>query len=104
MDHGLAARLATRPAARFPKPSPASPRARLGLRSWPGFRAATTQLTVLRASDPTPLVRLRQDPRSIASTRPVRVSAGRPRPPVSPTWSRSVVVRRASAPVAPWRG
>lgn len=104
MEHSLAARFATRPAARFPKASPASPRARLGLRSGPTFQPATPRLTVLRRTDPAPVVRLRHDPRSIAATRPTRITRGLPRPVVSPTWSRSVFVRRASAPVAPWRG
>jgi hypothetical protein len=103
MEHSLAARFATRPAARFPKASPASPRARLGLRSGPAFRPATARLTVLRRAEPSPAIRLRHDPRSIAATRPARVSNGILRPAASPTWARSVVVRRASAPVAPWR-
>lgn len=104
MEHSLAARFATRPAARFPKASPASPRPRLGLRSGHTFQPATARLTILRRADPAPAVRLRHDPRSITATRPARSSHGLPRPVVSPTWSRSVVVRRASAPVAPWRG
>jgi len=104
MEHSLAARLATRPAARFPKASPASPRPRLGLRAGPTFRPASGQLTVLHRPDPSPALRLRHDPRSIAATRPTRPSSGRPRPVTSPTWSRSVFVRPASAPVAPWRG
>jgi hypothetical protein len=103
MEHSLAARFATRPAAHFPKSSPASPRPRLGLRAGPAFQPATTRLTVLHRNE-SPVVRLRHDPRSIAATRPTPVTGRLPRPVVSPTWTRSVFVRRSSAPVAPWRG
>ncbi|HEX5240598.1 MAG TPA: hypothetical protein VFW20_06330 [Candidatus Limnocylindrales bacterium] len=104
MEHSLAARFSIRPAARFPKASAAAPRPRLGLRSGPTFRAASVRPTILHRAEPAPVTRLRHDPRSIAATRPTRPSRGRPVPVVSPTWARSVFVRRASAPVAPWRG
>jgi hypothetical protein len=103
MEHSIAAKYAARPAARFPRSSIGNGRPRLGLTPLGAFRAASDRQTVLRASRLSPFAQLRRDSRSIAATRPIRHSTGRPRPPVSLTWVRSVSVRRPSAPVAPWR-
>ena len=104
MEHSIAAKYAARPAARFPRPTSGTGRPRLGLTPLGAFRPASERQTVLRREGGSPLARLRRDSRSIAATRPTRHSSGRPRPVVSLTWSRSVSVRRPSAPVAPWRG
>jgi len=104
MEHSIAARFAARPAARFPRSIGGNGRRRLGLTPMGAFRPASARLTILRRDAPSPLAQLRRDSRSIAATRPTRPSTGRPRPVVSPTWSRSVSVRRPSAPVAPWQG
>ena len=103
MEHSIAAKYAARPAARFPRPSGGNGRRRLGLAPIGAFRPASQRLTVLHRDVASSLARLRRDSRSIAATRPVRPSSGRPRPVVSLTWSRSVSVRRPSAHVAPWR-
>ena len=103
MEHSIAAKYAARPAARFPRSASGNGRPRLGLTPLGAFRPASDRQTVLRTAS-SPLARLRRDSRSIAATRPIRHSTGRPRPPVSLTWVRSVSVRRPSAPVAPWRG
>jgi hypothetical protein len=104
MEHSIAAKYAARPAARFPRSTIGDGRPRLGLTPLGAFHAASDRQTVLRATGQSPFQRLRRDSRSIAATRPTRHSTGRPRPPVSLTWARSVSVRRPSAPVAPWRG
>jgi hypothetical protein len=104
MEHSIAAKYAARPAARFPRSTGGNGRRRLGLAPIGAFRPASERLTVLRRDVASPLARLRRDSRSIAATRPTRESTGRPRPVISLTWSRSVSVRRPSAPVAPWRG
>ena len=104
MEHSIAARYTARPAARFPRSSGGNGRARLGLSPIGAFRPATLRQTVLQRDQTLPFARLRRDSRSIAATRPVRRSSGRPRPVISLTWPRSVSVRHPSAPVAPWRG
>ena len=104
MEHSIAAKYAARPAAHFPRSIGGNGRRRLGLTPRGAFHAASERLTVLRRDGASPLAGLRRDSRSIAATRPIRVSSGRPRPVVSLTWSRSVSVRRSSAPVAPWQG
>ncbi|HXG25941.1 MAG TPA: hypothetical protein VNL94_03700 [Candidatus Binatia bacterium] len=103
MEHSIAARYATRAAARFPRPSSASRRPHLGLVPVRAFRPAPTRLTVLLRDQPSPVAHLRRDPRSITATRPVRHSTGRLRPAFSLTWQRSPAPRRSSAPAAPWR-
>lgn len=102
MERSITARFATRPHARFARPVAGTRFRRLGLTAAGAFRPASPRATVLR-DVPSPLAHLRGDRRSIAATRPVRRSSGRPRPVVSPIWVRSVTVRRPSAPVAPWR-
>jgi hypothetical protein len=102
MEHSLTARYTARAVARFPHASSGSRRRRLGLSGILAFQPATTRMTVLRG-EPSPAARLRNDPRSIAASRPSRHSSGRPRPVVSPTWPRSLAPR-PSAPAAPWRG
>jgi len=104
VDHSITARYVARPAARFPRASAGNRQRRLGLGALGVFQPATAHLTVLRRDQASPFARLRRDSRSIAASRPVRRSSGRPRPVVSMTWPRSVSVRRPSAPVAPWRG
>jgi hypothetical protein len=104
MEHSIAARYADRPAARFPRSYGGNRQRRLGLTPVGAFRPAPARITVLLRNQPSPFARLRRDSRSIAATRPVRHSTGRPRPVISLTWPRSVSVRRPSAPVAPWRG
>ena len=104
MEHSIAAKYAARPAAHFPRATGGTGRRRLGLTPLGAFHAASERQTFLRRDTSSPLARLRRDSRSIAATRPTRISTGRPRPVVSLTWSRSVSVRRPSAPVAPWRG
>jgi hypothetical protein len=104
MEHSIAAKYAARPAAHFPRSSGGNGQRRLGLTPLGAFRPAAERQTVLRRHTASPLARLRRDSRSIAATRPSRISSGRPRPVISLTWSRSVSVRRPSAPVAPWRG
>lgn len=104
MKHSVAARCTSRQSASFPRSSSALLRPRLGLRAAASFTAAPVRPTVLHRPEPSPVARLRRDPRSIVATRPARHSTGRPRAVVSPTWAGSVFVRRASAPVAPWRG
>jgi hypothetical protein len=103
MEHSIAARYAARPAARFPAPSSGSGRRRLGLAVVGAFQPATSRLTVLRRDQPSPVSRLRRDPRSIAATRPTRLSTGKVRPVFSLTWPRSLAPRHQSAPAAPWR-
>ena len=103
MEHSIAARYATRAAARFPRPSSASQRRRLGLVPVRAFSPAPTRLTVLLRDQPSPVAHLRRDPRSITSTRPVRPSTGRPRPAFTLTWQRTPATRHSSAPAAPWR-
>jgi hypothetical protein len=104
MERSIAAKYAARPVARFPRSIGGNGRRRLGLTPVGAFRAAPQRVTVLHREAGSPLAHLRRDSRSIAATRPTRHSSGRPRPVVSLTWSRSVSVRRPSAPVAPWRG
>ena len=104
MERSITARFVARPTARFPRSAGGNGRRRLGLAPLGAFRPAAGLVTVLRRDVTSPLARLRRDSRSIAATRPTRPSIGRPRPVVSPTWSRSVSVRRPSAPVAPWQG
>jgi hypothetical protein len=102
MERSVTARFASRPAARFPRPTTGTRLSRLGLGTHGAFRPATARTTILR-DQPSPLAHLRGDRRSIAATRPVRRSSGLPRPVVSPTWVRSVSARRPSAHAAPWR-
>jgi hypothetical protein len=101
MEHSLTARYTARSVARFPRASAGNRRPRLGLTAAGAFHPATTRMTVLRTQT-SAVARLRRDPRSIAATRPVRPSSGRPRPVVSPTWPRSLAPR-PSAAAAPWR-
>ncbi|HUG30839.1 MAG TPA: hypothetical protein VMQ65_10050 [Candidatus Limnocylindria bacterium] len=103
MEHSITARYAARPAAHFPRASSGSRQRRLGLGVGRAFSPAPTRLTVLLRDQPSPLVRLRRDPRSIAATRPVRHSSGRLRPPFTLTWGGSLAPRRPSANAAPWR-
>jgi hypothetical protein len=103
MEHSIAARYASRPAARFPRPSSGTRRRRMGLAGSGAFRTPPLNPTVLRSSGVSPLVRLRRASRGISLARPIRRSSGRPRPIEAMTWPRSVPVRRRSAPVAPWR-
>jgi hypothetical protein len=103
MEHSIAARYAARPAARFPRATSGSRQRRLGLGLPGAFSPAPTRLTVLQRDQPSPVARLRRDPRSIAATRPVRPSTGRLRPAFSLTWQRSPAPRTASAHAAPWR-
>jgi len=104
MERSITARYVARPAARFPRALAGNRQRRLGLGPLGAFHPAPARMTVLLRDQPSPFARLRRDSRSIAATRPVRRSSGRPRPVVSPRWPRSVAVRRPSAPVAPWRG
>jgi hypothetical protein len=67
------------------------------------FSPAPTRLTVLLRDQPSPVAHLRRDPRSIAATRPVRISGGRPRPAFTLTWQGSLGPRHPSAHAAPWR-
>jgi hypothetical protein len=103
MEHSIAARYATRAAARFPRASSGSRQRRLGLGGGRAFSPAPTRMTVLLRDQPSPVARLRRDPRSIAATRPVRRSTGRLRPPFTLTWQRSPAPRHPSAHPAPWR-
>jgi hypothetical protein len=103
MEHSIAARYATRGAARFPRATSGSRQRRLGLGAGRAFSPAPTRLTVLLRDQPSPVARLRRDPRSIAATRPVRGSTGRLRPPFTLTWQRSLAPRHPSAHAAPWR-
>ncbi len=103
MERSITARYAARPAARFPQAAAGSRRRRLGLTPTRVFSPAPTRLTVLLRDQPSPVARLRRDPRSIAATRPVRPTSGRPRPAFSLTWPGSVPSRRPSAHAAPWR-
>lgn len=103
MEHSIAARYATRPAARFPRATSGSRQRQLGLVAGRAFSPAPTRLTVLLRDQPSPVARLRRDPRSIAATRPARPSTGRIRPAFSLTWQRSLAPRHPSAPAAPWR-
>jgi hypothetical protein len=103
MDHSITARYAARPAARFPRASSGSPQRRLGLGAGRAFSPAPTRLTVLLRDQPSPLVQLRRDPRSIAATRPVRRSGGHLRPAFTLTWRGSSAPRHPSAHAAPWR-
>jgi len=103
VEHSITARYAARPAARFPRASSGSRQRRLGLGAGRAFVAAPTRLTVLLRDQPSPLVHLRRDPRSIAATRPVRHSGGRIRPAFSLTWGHSPAPRHTSAHPAPWR-
>jgi hypothetical protein len=103
MERSITARYAARSAARFPQAASGNRRRRLGLTPTRVFSPAPTRLTVLLRDQPSAVARLRRDPRSIAATRPVRPSTGRPRPAFSLTWQRSIPPRRPSAPAAPWR-
>lgn len=103
VDHSITARYAAHPAARFPRASSGSRQRRLGLGVARAFSPAPTRLTVLLRDQPSPVAHLRRDPRSIAATRPVRPSSGRPRPAFSLTWQRSLAPRHPSAHPAPWR-
>ena len=103
MEHSITARYAARPAARFPRASSGSRQRRLGLGAGRAFSPAPTRLTVLYHDQPSPVAHLRRDPRSIAATRPVRISGGHLQPPFSLTWASSPEPRRRSANPAPWR-
>jgi len=103
MEHSITARYAARPAARFPRAASGSRRRRLGLTPTGAFSPAPTRLTVLLRDQPSPLAYLRRDPRSIAATRPVRISGGLLRPAYTLTWQRSRGPRNPSAHAAPWR-
>ena len=103
MEHSIAARYAARPAARFPRASSGSRQRRLGLGAGRAFSPAPTRLTVLLRDQPSPLLHLRRDPRSIAATRPIRRSGGQLRPAFTLTWGRSQAPRHPSAHAAPWR-
>jgi hypothetical protein len=103
MEHSITARYAARRAAHFPRASAGSPQRRLGLGSGRAFSPAPTRLTVLHERQPSPLAHIRRDPRSIAATRPVRISSGHLRPPFSLTWGSPAVPRHRSAHPAPWR-
>ena len=103
MEHSITARYAARPAARFPRASSGSRQRRLGLGTGRAFSPAPTRLTVLRRDQPSLLVHLRRDPRSMAATRPIRRSGGLVRPALSMTWGSSSAPRRPSAHAAPWR-
>jgi len=103
MEHSITARYAARPAARFPRATSGSRRRRLGLSPERVFSPAPTRLTVLLRDQPSPVARLRRDPRSIAATRPVRRSGGHLRPAYSLTWQSSLGPRHPSAHAAPWR-
>lgn len=101
MEHSIAAKYALRSAASFPRPSVRFRERRLGLRAAVVFRATVGPATELRLEGSGP-ARLRGGTRSITPTRPRRPSSGRPRHPVSMTWSRSLPVGRLSAATAPW--
>jgi hypothetical protein len=103
MEHSITARYAARPAARFPTTTSGSRRRRLGLTPARPFSPAPTRLTVLLRDQPSPVARLRRDPRSIAATRPVRRSGGHLRPAFSLTWQSSLGPRHPAAHAAPWR-
>jgi hypothetical protein len=103
MEHSIAARFAARPVARFPRALSGSRRRRLGLGALRAFSPAPTRLTVLHHDQPSPLAHLRRDRRSIAATRPVRISGGLLRPAYTLTWQRSLGPRHPSAHAAPWR-
>lgn len=103
MEHSIAAKYAARPAARFPRASSRIRERRLGLRTANAFRATGWRPTVLRHQELSALARLLGGARSITSTPTRRPASGRPRPLVSLTWSRSVLLRRSSAAAAPWR-
>src|SRR3954471_8790262 len=89
MDHSIAAKYAARPAARFVRPSTRVRERRLGLRPAGTFRAPGLRATVLRGPAVAPVTQLRAGwgPITPAATR--RSSAGRPRPLVVMSWSRS---------------
>jgi hypothetical protein len=103
MEHSITARYAARPAARFPRATSGSRRRRLGLSPARAFNPAPTRLTVLLRDQPSPVARLRRDPRSIAATRPVRRYGGHLRHAFSLTWQSSLGPRHPSAHAAPWR-
>jgi hypothetical protein len=107
MEHSIAARYTTRPAARFVHPSARERERRLGLRTRGTFQAASARATVLRRADLGPLVRLRANWRAIQAPPPRAAASGQPRPRVAMTWPNSVRsgnARRSSAAPAPWRG
>jgi hypothetical protein len=107
MNRSVTARYAIHPAARFVRANGHARERRLGLRSFGTFRPASARPTVLRHTEPSPLVALRSRSRSAVPARPVRAHSGGPRPVVSIHWAdarRFGADRRATATPAPWRG
>jgi hypothetical protein len=107
MEHSITARYASRPAARFVRASGRARERRLGLRSFGSFQPAPARPTVLRRSNPGPLVSMRGRWRAIAPAGSSRSGAGAPRPAVVIHWTDvrgAGSDRRAGAAPAPWRG
>jgi hypothetical protein len=105
MQHSIAVRHAAWSSARFDRPAARAQERRLGLRTAPGFVAASTHRTVLRHGEPAPLTALLAPWRAVRPVTP-RVAVGSPRPVTTMLWIRSARSgrpRRSQAATA-WRG
>lgn len=104
MGHSIAAKYASRPAARFVRASSLARERRLGLGGVTSFSTASARLTVLRGVEAGPYARLRAGFRGPKAARAIPADR-RPRPAVRMQWSRSGRSgpnRRPSAAAAPW--